>query len=90
MISQLKGYVSRIEDHINDYKNCYEQNFKQKKELGLIDKPADINIVKGVVGAVVVMGYSGLAQKSIKQLKRKDPSITVIQLSNRLQLKNLN
>jgi len=44
--------------------------------------------VRDVIGSVVVMGYSGLAKKSIKELEQKDSSIKVIQLSNRLDLKN--
>jgi hypothetical protein len=90
VISQLKDYIERIEDHFDDYKKCYEQNFKQKQEMGLFDKPDDINIVRDVIGVVVVMGYSGIAKQSIKKLEQKDSSIKVIQLSNRLDLKKLN
>ena len=90
VISQLKGYVKRIEDHFDDYKKCYEQNFKQKQEIGLIDKPDNINIVRDIIGVVVVMGYSGIAKQSIEELKQKDSSIKVIQLSNRLDPKKLN
>ncbi len=90
VISQLKGYVSRIVNHFDDYKNCYEQNFIQKRELGLIDKPSEIKILRDVIGAVVVLGYSGIAKQSIKELNQKDPSVKVIQLSNRLDLKKLN
>jgi hypothetical protein len=90
VISQFKGYVSRIENNFGDYKNCYEQNFLQKRELGLIDKPSKIKIVQDVIGAVVVLGYSAIAKQSIKKLKQKDPSVRVIQLSNRIELKKLN
>ena len=90
VISQLKGYVDRIGNHFDDYKNCYEKNFLQKRELGLIDKPSKIKIVRDVIGAVVVLGYSEIAKQSIKKLKQKDPSVRVIQLSNRIELKKLN
>ena len=90
VISQLKGYVDRIGNHFDDYRDCYEQNFLQKRELGLIDKPSKIKIVRDVIGAVVVLGYSEIAKQSIKKLKQKDPSVRVIQLSNRIELKKLN
>jgi len=89
VIFQLKGYVDRIEKRFADYKKCYEQNFIQKRELKIIDKPTEIKIVRDVIGAVVVIGYSGLARQSIKKLKRKDPSFKVIQFTNRLDLKKL-
>jgi hypothetical protein len=90
VISQLKGYVNKIETHFDDYKNCYEHNFIQKQKLGLIDKPSKIEITGGVIGAIVALGYSGIAKQKIKKLKQTDPSVTVIQLSNRIDLKKLN
>jgi hypothetical protein len=89
VITQLKNYVERIKGHFKDYKMCYEQNFNQKRELGLFVKPNSIRIIPGVLGIVVVMGYSGLAKQSINALKQKDPSIKVIQLSNRLSTKKM-
>ena len=89
VITQLKGYVKRIEDNFEDYKMCYEQNFAQKRELGLFIRPNNIKIVPGVLSVIVVMGYSGLANQSIKALKQKDPSIKVIQLSNKIDIKKL-
>ena len=89
VISQLNGYVSRISNNFSDYKKCYEKNFIQKRELGLIDLPEKIKIVKDVLGVVVVGSYSGLAKQSIKKLKNEKPKINVIQLSNRLNLNKL-
>ncbi len=89
VINQLKDYVKRIEDNFKDYKECYEKNFKQKRELGMFDSPYSINIVPGVSGVIVVMGYSELAKKSIEELKQKNSSIKVIQLNNRLDIKKL-
>ncbi len=86
VINQLEDYVERIEGHLGDYKKCYERNFEQKRQLGLIDSPVSVNIVPGVSGIVVVMGYSGIANQSIKELKQKDPSIKVIQKKLKLNL----
>lgn len=90
VISQLKGYVDRIKNHFDDYRDCYEQNFIQKWELGLISNPSKIKIVQDVIGAVVVLGYSGISEQYIRKLKKKDRSVKVIQLSNRIELKKLN
>jgi hypothetical protein len=86
VIDQLKGYIQRIEQHFQAYKECYELNFKQKQELGLIDKDLHTSIVPGVIGIIVILGYSGLAQKSIARLKEKDHSIRILQLKNLIEL----
>jgi len=86
VIDQLKGYIQRIEQHFQAYKECYELNFRQKQELGLIDKDFHISIVPGVLGIVVIWGYSGLGQRNIARLKEKDPSIKLLQLKNVIDL----
>ncbi|MDD5601013.1 MAG: hypothetical protein PHC87_04585 [Actinomycetota bacterium] len=83
---QLKEYVSRISNNFSDYKKCYEKNFKQKQELGLLSSNLKINIVPDVLGVVVVLGYSGIARKSIRELKEKDPEIKVLHLKNIIDL----
>ncbi|GAG71268.1 unnamed protein product, partial [marine sediment metagenome] len=88
--SQLKEYINRISDNFEDYKKCYEKNFTQKQELGLFDDPSlkslKINIVPGVQGLVVVLGYSGIAKESIDELKKKDPTIKILHLKNIIDL----
>lgn len=87
---QLKEYIDRISDNFEDYKKCYEKNFTQKQELGLFDDPSlknlKINIVPGVQGLVVVLGYSGIAKESIDELKKKDPTIKILHLKNIIDL----
>ncbi|MBA7633047.1 hypothetical protein ES703_40603 [subsurface metagenome] len=87
---QLKEYINRISDNFEDYKKCYEKNFTQKQELGLFDDPSlkclKINIVPGVQGLVVVLGYSGIAKESIYELKKKDPTIKILHLKNIIDL----
>lgn len=86
VIDQLKGYKDRIEKNFEAYKKCYEKNFKQKQELGLFDRNLNVNIIPGVEGVVVILGYSGLAKKSIAMLKEKDPSIKILHLKNVIDL----
>lgn len=84
--TQLKGYVNRISNNFDDYKKCYELNFRQKQDLGLFTSNLKINIVQDVLGVVVVFGYSGIAQNSIKELKKKDPKIKILHLKNKIDL----
>ncbi len=86
VINQLKGYIHRIEQNFEAYKPCYELNFRQKQELGLFGSDLNVNIIPGVEGIVVILGYSGLAQKSIALLKEKDPSIKILHLKNVIDL----
>jgi len=87
---QLEGYVSHIDKHFADYKACYEENYRQKKEFGLINHPdfQTIEIVPGVEGMVVVSGYSGLARSKIKELRKKHPSIRIKQFHYGLDVEN--
>jgi len=86
---QLKGYIKRIENNFEDYKKCYEINFEQKRQLGLFKEPEIISIVRGVIGVVVVGGYSGLAKESINELKSKDKEIKVLHFSNKIDFRNV-
>ncbi|HZV48124.1 MAG TPA: hypothetical protein VFG06_12365 [Thermodesulfovibrionales bacterium] len=82
VMDQLKGYTQRLQQHFQSYKECYELNFRQKQELRLIDKNVHMSIVPGVLGIIVILGYSGLAQKNIARLKEKDPSIKILPVKN--------
>ncbi len=82
VIGQLDSYIQKISRSFEQYKKCYELNLRQKQGLGLIDRNLEINIVPGVIGIVVVGGYSGIAEKSIRELKSKSPSIKIIHLKN--------
>jgi len=84
VFTQLKGYVERITENFQQYKECYEKNVLQKQELGLLPDGLKINIVKGVLGLVVVGGYSGLAKKSIRELKTRHPHIKVLHIKNKI------
>jgi len=86
VVEQLEGYKKRISENFPDYKVCYQMNFIQKQELGLLNDSLTVNIVPDVLGVVVVGGYSGIAEKSIKKLKRKAPNIKVLQLKNKIDL----
>jgi hypothetical protein len=86
---QLKGYMARIDSNFEDYKACYEKNFRQKRELGLLSAPDLVQIAPGCSGAVIVMGYSGMARQAIKELRQKHPSIIVIQKNYNLDTEKL-
>lgn len=83
---QLDNYISQIEKNFDDYKNCYEEQYKQKKELNLISIPKHkkINIVRPVKGLIVVLGYSGIAKGQIAQLKSNHPGLNVKSFVNLL------
>jgi len=84
--NQLDEYVSHIEKNFNDYKDCYEKQYEQKRELGLIIGPKynSIKIVRIVKGLIVVVGYSGIAKAQIAQLKSKYPGLRVKSFINLL------
>jgi CRISPR/Cas system-associated exonuclease Cas4 (RecB family) len=84
--SQLKEYISHIGQNFNDYKVCYEKQYKQKKELNLFSVPKhkSIKIVQPVKGLVVVVGYSGIAKGRIAQLKINHSGLAVKSFVNLL------
>lgn len=89
VFSQLIGYIKRIEDNFDVYKDCYEKNIFQKQELGLLRRDLKVNIVNGVLGVVVVGGYSGLAKKSISELKSRHPGIKVLHIRNEIDFRKV-
>lgn len=76
--NQLNGYISHIEREFENYKFCYEMQYVQKKELGLIDTVFDhIDIIKPVVGRIIVGSYSLIASDKIANLKKVDPNLNI-------------
>ena len=76
---QLNAYIERIRKYMKAYVECYKENYQQKKELGLFDPfgpclPNEVEIdedEKTVEGLIVVGGYSGLADKALRNLRQK-------------------
>jgi hypothetical protein len=89
VFSQLSGYIRRITKNFLQYKECYEKNISQKRGLGLLPDVSEVNIVEGVMGVVVVGGYSGLAEKSIGELKARHPEIKVLHLKNEIDFNRI-
>lgn len=89
--AQLDNYVSHVEKYFSDYKECYEMQFKQKRELGLLDKPGfeEIEIVKPVIGVIIVGHYSGQAHKYISVLKEKHKNLCIIPLKNTISAESI-
>ena len=83
---QVDTYVKHIERHFNDYKKCYEMQFKQKKTLGLLNAHSfdSIEIEKPTKGLVVVGGYSKIAHGSISTLKATFPKLEIKQFEYKL------
>ena len=84
---QLDGYVSHIGKNFDDYKDCYEKQYEQKKELNLISIPKckSIKIVRPVKGLIAVVGYSGLAKDQIAQLKSNHSRLKIESLDYSLK-----
>jgi len=84
--SQLEYYVEHVKTCFTEYKECYETNFKQKKELGLIREPKiyNIEIIEPVEGVIIVGGYSKIAELYIIELNKKYPHLKVMPLTNKL------
>ncbi len=68
---QLNHYVSHIKKFMTYYGDCFEKNYEQKIELGLLSFPnKTIKIDRNEVeGLVVVGGYSKIATSYISILK---------------------
>jgi len=83
---QLNEYISHIDKNFDDYKCCYEKQYEQKKDLGLISIPKykSVKIVRLVKGLIVVVGYSGIAKAQIAQLKSKHLGLRVKSFVNLL------
>lgn len=77
--NQLDGYISHIDKNFDDYKDCYEKQYEQKRDLGLIISPKykSIEIVQPVKGLIAVVGYSGIAKGQIAKLKSNHPGLDV-------------
>lgn len=77
--SQLNDYLSHMNNNFKDYKDCYEKQYEQKKELDLFGSPnfKNIKIVPPVEGLIIVGGYSGIAKYQIEALKKDYPKLSV-------------
>ena len=77
--------------YFDAYKNSYEKNFKQKRELGLIKIPnyEGIEIILPVEGMVLAVGYSEIAKIKIDILKRDNPDLKVGLINYELDLNKL-
>jgi len=79
VVKQINTYVSHIKKYFNNYKDCYEEQYKQKRDLGLIINPkyGSIEIVQPVKGLIAVVGYSGIAKAQIAKLKSNHQGLDV-------------
>jgi len=97
---QLNKYVKHIREYMKDYVDCYKENYRQKKELGLFDPfdphlPNEVDIdtdEKTVEGLIFVGGYSGLAEKArpnlCQKIKENRWNIKVQRMRNKIEIDN--
>ena len=76
---QLKKYSAHIDNNFNNFKACYEKQYKQKKYIGLIGIPnyKEIEIVRPVKEMIVSLGYSGIGRIKIDQLRKNYPDLDI-------------
>lgn len=79
---QLSTYLKHIKDNFDEWKESYENTYKQLKQTNIFAKPVydEINITPELDGRVIVIGYSGIADGYIKQLEQKNPNVNVQQI----------
>ena len=83
VLGQLDKYVSAINKNFSDFKECYEKNYAQKKELGLLPKgPKLIEIDGEVEGKIVVGSYSKIGKEAITKLKELNDKYSIQQFSH--------
>lgn len=80
VVGQLDTYVRHINAHFDDYKTCYEEHYRQKKILGLLEQVpfGTIEVIGGVMGAIVVTGYSGATRQVVDHLRQLSGSYRVL------------
>lgn len=92
---QFKSYIDLIKNNFNTFKECYEENYRQKRRLGILgykndvydeDWPDEIEIEDNVEGRIVVGLYSGIGSRYIRDLVNYEPEIEKVihQCWNRL------
>ena len=80
---QLDRYVQHVKTEHSAYRACYEKQYKQKVDLGLIYAPPfeQIEITEDVMGVLVVTGYGGIAQPVLRELANDHPRLQIVPLS---------
>ncbi len=86
--AQLKGYINAVTKDFDQFKASYECVYRQLKAVGMFPqcRHSEVDIVKGVQGLVVVGGYSGLADKALRQLRQYSPGTQFTRMHHVLKL----
>ena len=75
---QLEEYEKKIDSHFSSFKDCYEENYRQKRQLGVIGDDSwaeEISIIKPVDGRIIVGLYSGIGKKQLAILVENHPNL---------------
>lgn len=87
VVGQIADYIAHIKANINEFADCYEENYSQKQYLGLIHPPLPSGLIsidrKEVEGMIVVGSYSKIA-KSLMSTLLFPPTIQVKQFECKL------
>ena len=77
-VMQVEGYRDEIDRCFDDYKECYEENVRQKIGLRLLDCwEAAPTIVRGTNAMLVVAGYMGIAAPHLEAIEREHKDLWV-------------
>lgn len=86
---QLDQYMSAVTGNIEAFRECYERNYTEKRQLGLLrgDLPKQIVIDREVEGLILVGFYSGIGRRQTEKLLQKHPELKgrVQCFSNRIE-----
>jgi len=90
VINQINTYEEDLFENFEVYKKCYEENYKQKKLLGLFngDFPNEIIIENKMESILVVGNYPNIAKNNLKALSEKEKGKEL--LSKTLWIENEN
>lgn len=79
---QLDFYIKHVDQNFDDWKRNYELVYGQLNQLGIYPNLVHkkIEIIRPVVGSVIVVSYSGIAKSAISTLKSNYPEIIVKQI----------
>lgn len=85
---QLQNYVDQIKYNWKNWKESYEQCYRQLKKTRIFVRPKydEIEIVEQVEGIVVVGGYSQIGASYIKELKTKNKDLKILTFWNKIKL----
>ena len=80
---QVRFYVESLTTGFDEWRRCYEECYRQLRATGVFTQPSheEIEIVRPVMGRIIVMGYSQAGQIAIRELQQQYPDVQVQQFA---------